>query len=684
VLIENALRGAGGMPPTRGDGAVKGVVLDALGNPVPDVEIVATTDIWSLEEPPEGLDEEVDDTLEAQIRRLVWEHRFREATRSTARTGPDGTYQLTGLVAASYHVEPSLAGWRFTAPGDGDWNATPGDTQDFTAHPVVGVSVSVTLSDGTVPEDAHVWYGATGSGEQHSYTWTKEAEPLELGVGLYSFSATAGAHGAYAANEVPVEVSDDGQAVVQLRLEARPGVMGKVEFSGAERPLSVGIAALYMDAGDADPAHLMSAGHSAWVGDPFEFALLDLEKGAWLVGAVLRNGTVLDTAMLEIGDAPVEHTFHVGNVDVRDYVVVRPRSPDGSPVGELTFGIGYDAGEDLSFEGNLALAPEADGTYRVPVAVPGGPEDSYNGWSRSGEPEPGRAYSGVKYHITAQSPRFGTKRIEYDPLSKQPIDLEFSEPAFAVVTVSGYQSSSWRGRVEASLVPVGNGTQWGGTNWLSDDQRRMTPQGVARVGPVEPGTYKVTLMVLTQQNGYRPVADTEVILGIGDTGVSMALPELHELVMVVDGEPLDLDLHRDPDLGETTDFLDEGVMEGRRTTFTALAPGRYRIRHYGEGSTGEMLVDVPAAGAVPFRPVEYNALRVDNVPEGLQGILQQGDVIVGIGDSDMDGERRVRAALALAGTQDTVQLTVRRGAREMEIEAPSAQLEEGYLIYWVR
>ncbi len=685
VLIENALRRTGGMPAARGDGVVSGTITDSLGNPVADVDIVAETDLWSLAEPPEGLREDDDDGLEVRIRRLVWEHRFRQATRTSAVTDENGVYRLEGLAAATYTLAPRKDGWRFVASSNGEWDASPGDTRDFTARPVVGVAVTVVMPDGTTPDEAYVNYGLMGSGNTTSYTWSRDAEPLELGVGLYMFNAASGEHSEFAVSDQDVEVTADGQGLAELRLVARPGVIGSIEFSGNERPLTVGVAALSLDAGgEVGENMLMSASTATWVAEPFDFALLDLEPGSYLVGAVLRNGTVLGSAVLDVSDATLVHSFTVGNVDVRDYVVVRPRTPDGSPPGEVTFVVGYAAGEDLSFQGNLQIEPEPDGSYRVPVAVPGGPENDYQGWSRSGEVRPGVRYSDVTHFVTARSTRFGQKRIEYDPAADREVELVFSEPAWAVVTVAGYASSAWRGRVEATLVPVDRASSGGSDSSMSDDQRRMTPQGVARVGPVEPGRYVVYLMVMTPQSGYRQVAQSEVTLGAGETPVTMSVPELHDLVVVVDGENLDLDLHRDPGPGEATDFLDEGVMDGRRTTFSMMVAGRYRVRHYGEASTGEMIVDVPASGPIAFRPVAYDSLRVDQVPDVAKGVLRQGDIVVAINGEETRGGARLRAAMAVAQTGDTAELTVRRGGRTLDVEVTSTILEEGYLVYWVR
>lgn len=686
VLVENALRSAAGLPPTQGDGVVTGSVRDALAKPLPGVTITATTDPWSLDEPVEGApDVGPDASLEDRVRRLVWEHRFREASRRTAVTGEDGTFRLEGLVAARYGLQVQLAGWQFECRED--WAASPGESREFTARPVVGVAIQVVMPDGSVPDTADVWYEVSGSGSTSHHAWAPEQHQLELAAGLYTFSASAGEQSAYSVHNVPVEVTAEGGVAVDLRLVARPGVVGRVEFAGEARPMMLGITALPLgDGGDAGPERLITAPHSTWFSEPFEFALLDLPPGSYLVGAVLRTGTVLDSAVLEIADRPVEHVFAVGNVDVRDYVTVRLRGPDGAPVtGGVEFSAGYDSDGGSSFDGSFSAEPEADGSYHVPITVPGGPEEGFDGWSRSGGPFDGGLTAGLRYHLTATSERFGQKRVQYDPLVDRELDLTFSEPAFAIVTVAGYESSPWRGRVEATLLPAGAAGAFQG-NWLNDDQRRMTPQGVARVGPVEPGTYAVSLMVLTEQNGYRSVLQQEVTLGVGETPVTMVLPDLYDLIVVVDGAQLDLDLHRDPAPHQTTDFLDEGVMNGQQTTFAALASGRYRVRHYGDGSTGEMLVDVPTGGPVTFRPTPYNALRIESPPEGSDGVLQRGDVVtsIGIGGQGMDGERRIRAALALAGTHETVALTVHRGGSVREIEVPSVWLEAWGFVYWVR
>jgi hypothetical protein len=680
VMVENAMRGEVTVP-TTGTGVITGSVSDESGAPVAGVEISAKTDVWSLTETPAGLVEEDASTLEARIRSVVREYRFEEATRREVTTGADGSYRLEGLVDATFSLSASKAGYTFRTAGGAEWTAKPGERRDWVASPVMAVVVVAALPDGSEPESITVEYVDHAANSTYTEHLDKGDDPLELAPGEYEFTVSAGEGLRYRADAVQVVVNEGAATRVEVALKIRPGVTGSVTFGG-EEPTVVGVAALRVGDGiDAVPEQLMAAPHIAWVEPPFDYAHFDLPPGAYLLGTALRNGRVLESRMIEIGTDLLEEDFAIGNVDVRDYTVVRVRGPGGQTVREVTFSVGYEA-ENVSFEGNFEAARQADGSYRVPHTVPGSPQTGFQGWSSSGDSSAGVQHANLKSHIVVMSPQFGRKRVDFDPLSQPELEIEFGEPAFAVVSVSGYAESEWRGRVQASIRTAGDSPGTG--MWVSGEQHKMSPQGVARVGPVEPGSYAVVLMVNTPESGFKEVGQQEVTLGVGDTPLTMSIPDLHRLTVECEGAALDLDLHRDPGPNQSTDFMGGGVRDGQLTHFHAVVPGRYRVRAYGEGSPGEMLVDVPTGGTVMFRPVPYDSMRVDHVSEDLEGHLQRGDVILEIGGRALEGEAGIRAAVALAQADENVQLVVRRGASNVDVTLPSRLLESGQLTNWTR
>ncbi len=700
VMLENAMRGTVDVP-TGGSGVITGAVLDELGKPVAGVVVRARTSLGSVrkgskpgeddkgevEEMEIGVGAKASDpataTLEDRIRSVVQAFRFEEATSRTATSGADGMYRLEGLIDAEYTLAPKKAGFSFRTAAGANLKAAPGDIRDFIASPVVAVVLVPRLPDGTTATKAHLSYLAFATNATTSKLWSLRDGPLELPPGDYEFTVTAGDGNRYRSAATRIEVVAGAETTAEIALETRPGVAGTVHFGG-EQPSTVGVAALRLDdGGDPDPARLISSPSIHWPEAPFEFAVLDLPPGSYLLGAVLRNGRVLESRMVEVGDGLLEEDFTIGDVDVRDYTVVRVRGPDGQPVRDATFSVGFTA-DNVSFEGQLTVARQADGSYHVPHTVPGSPRTGYNGWSSSGNVAALSSPDGTTFFLRLTSARFGQKRVEFDPLAQRELDVAFGEPAFALVTVAGYANSQWRGRVQISIAPAADANGSGGSSQGPVQQKSMTPQGVARVGPAEPGRYWAVLMIITQENGTREVMRQEVSLGIGETSLTMSIPPLHGLVMECQGNALDLDLHRDPGVGQVTDFLDEGVRDGMLTRFTALPVGRYRVRAYGDGSVGEMLVDVPAGGTIVFRPTAYNSLRVDTVPKAAEGVLRQGDLIVRIGDTALEGGVGFQSVLGLARMQETAQLTIRRGGGEMEVTVPTEGLDYGPLVNWMR
>ena len=67
------------------------------------------------------------------------------ATRRTATSGTDGSYRLTGLVAATFNLGIEARGYTFRTAAGAEWSASPGDVRDWIASPVMAVEVIATL-----------------------------------------------------------------------------------------------------------------------------------------------------------------------------------------------------------------------------------------------------------------------------------------------------------------------------------------------------------------------------------------------------------------------------------------------------------------------------------------------------------------------------------------------------------
>ncbi len=668
--VQNALRAAGDTA-VRGTGSIRGAVLDAAGDGVADVRVSASAD-WDgyLEAHPELTDE--GGTLEAELRALVRRRRFEEATRVEARTASDGTYVIEHLADAQYELYASCDGWAITAAHESA--GRPGDVVDFVATRLTLVELVPHTSDGAPLTDVEVSVHDLGDNSVENSPWTPDDPSLELSPGAYEITLTAGAQDEYRSEPLRVDVSEATTQRLDVPLVARSGVRGTVHFAGDARPASVGILAVRTSAlPDLDPRRLFGADDATWVQDPWEFALLDLGQGPHLVAAVLRNGTVLDSAVVEVGTGITLHDF-VAAGDVRDFVRVRVTGADGAAVTEgCDFVVSY-RGDGVWFQGNVSAERDEDGSWRVPAIAPGGERSGVNGWSQSGGVVAGRIPSSLEYTVAVHSSALGRATLAYDPARDRELEVRFGLPAFVNLTIDGYAQSRLFGKVRAVLRAHATDTSFGSR---SDDDTEAKPnaRGEARAGPVAPGDYDVVVQALTPQNGWRDVVTRTTALASGELALAISLPDLYDLTVECEGEALDLDLHNEAAHGEAMQFLDEGVREGALTHFTALPAGRYVVRAWGDGSPGEMHVTIPSPGRVLFRPRPYDALRVQSVPDALRDLLAVGDVVVAIGGREYQGDRQLRAAIALAQSGERVTFGVLRQGRVSEVVVPTESLD---------
>ncbi|MEM6993372.1 MAG: sigma-70 family RNA polymerase sigma factor [Myxococcota bacterium] len=117
---------------------------------------------------------------------------------------------------------------------------------------------------------------------------------------------TDGSHGEV---EVEVEVDDGGLEAVDVRLEARPSVSGKlVDEAGVA--VADATVSLMADVDPADPSAAFFARHAAQkvtTDDEGQFMVVGVEAGAYRLSAVDRDGSGLTTTA-DPGGAPVEVT----------------------------------------------------------------------------------------------------------------------------------------------------------------------------------------------------------------------------------------------------------------------------------------------------------------------------------------------------------------------------------------
>ena len=711
-------------PAGEGNGTLSGAVLGPGGAPLSGVLVRATPMEFGGEEeseedaaplPPPGSPpppRDVDAVVRAFARGL---ERELAGLRETV-TDAGGAYLLSGLPAKTYQLEAWLTGYEIARTGGDPWEPVPvGTTCDFLGVPLFRITAAVTLPDGTAPAHARISWTPEGDGEEGSAEWRPSAPTLDVKPGTYEFTASAAGPGErlpftggwirsgrrfvpaeddalYRSPPQTASVGAEGSPPLSFRLEGQPGILVKVVFAGAERPRSLRIAALRLEgAASGDPSQLLddAAVKAVWIDDASEGSLVGLDPGTWLVGVTFRGGRVGPTATVVVGSGLVTKELLVPDGDLRDWIRVWVRGPDGSPVRDVSLECGCRSGEGNG-SADLNTVPEADGSFRVEHFEQDSPSRG-NGWSFGGN---SLGAEGRTYFVKATSAKYGSAEATYDPATDRETTIQFVAPALLRVTVPGLGAGADRSRASLSLEAVGEEGGGRGRNRGGNLDGEIDASGVATFPPATPGAYEVVLR-LAPTGGREAmrfgrwnsteVARVPVTLGAGETTISVPLPSLSNLTVTFEGEAPELQRVSADGAGRSGRAVRGAEKEGE-ITFHDIAAGRYRLV---DDRRGEMLVDVPTAGTVAFRPRPYDAFHIEIIGKGYLAELglRTGDLVISIDGAEFRDRATLDAAMAVSKTRETSKFTILRDGATFDVTADGKRFEEdkgSYYRPWTR
>jgi hypothetical protein len=697
-------------PAPAGDGTITGLVVDADGKPLAGVLVRATPsgglDVADGDEPrrargspPPPVD------VERAVRQLVTRLRQEDAARRETTTDAAGAFTLTGLGYPTYDVSAWLVGWKVERTRGRSWEPTPvGGRCDFRATQIHALTASVLLPDGTPAQEATISWKPTAGGDGDSASWKPGSPEIEIAPGTYEITASANPASTGDSFKPPIRIrrsrrfrsadSDDDETLwrsepqtvvvetgaaqtLTFQLKGRPGILVKVDYAAADHPSAVRIAAMKLDGGASqDPSRLLGDEHvrARWLTDSTEGAIAGLEPGTYLVGATFRGGIVGPTAVVSVGGDVVVQELRVSATDLRDWVKVWVRGPDGAPVSDATIECGCD-GEHGSGSGEIETSPEADGSYRVAHYEHGGP-DSYRSSSTSND---GPGLGKRTYYVKATSKRYGTAGTTYDPAKDREITIEMTAPALVRVTISGFSASPDRDRAVVVLEPIERGT---GERFSDELEADIDAQGVAKFPPVRAGTYDVVLRLAKSASrsdksnarwGGTVVARVRQTVAAGEASLTMALGALFELVVTFDRDAPSIERVGADGTGSFVDRA-RGVDGEKKTTYRNLTAGRYRL----VGRAGEMFVDVNGDATVAFVPRPFNAFHFEVSEKGYVHDLglKTGDLVIAIDGVEFTERASMDAALEASKSRETSKFTVLRGGQRFDVVADGKRLEE--------
>ncbi len=507
------------IPPTpSGSGTIRVVVRGPDGTPVPEIPFELMADYQRRSANPS------DGTAAARLAPRPLEERMREhlereqwndATRQVRRSDSEGRVAFEGLGTGFHRVQPIIDGWQIMAHNHQlAWRCKAGDELVFTATRQAGVRARVTLPDGSAPDNPMICFSA---GENAGYSgtgWNSATKTVWYQPGNYRVWATGGAAQEWRSDTVSLELVAGEVADVELPLRAQPGIGGVVRISPQEWPgmTWAQMYAVRVNGSDipsfeqiqSDGIQTTTGPHTGW-----RYSFTGLTPGRHAV-ALVPSGSQepLGTWTVDVGASFTARDFDLGPPDRSRFVEVIVLDPEGAPCKpplQFTLETRWPSGSRSG--GALTLA-RPNGTHWLLLPASSVPADA-------------------THTVTAQHGEFGAKGAEFKPGPNAAVEIRFEWPAYAEITVDGWDTHPDRGAFTFELRPVASvraRSPYRSSGGAPDGAGRL------RCGPVAPGEYEVSVRV---KSGHmtRGLADTPVTLSAGSTPVRVALPPLHSLAI---------------------------------------------------------------------------------------------------------------------------------------------------------
>ena len=643
-------------PIPTGDGEITGEITLEDGTPLPGVKVTSV-----VSRSTSGYDEAVRGakSVEDQVRAEVETYRLIEATRRETASDAAGEFKVSRLPSLKFNFTFELEGYRFESVrgSPSHWTTPPGTKLQITAIPSVTLEVSVEMPDGSVPDNVMLTtrelVEGTPAGGSSRRGWSANYDTLPLDNGTFEVTATAGAHEEYVSDSLVVQISNGtGPETIVLRLKEQNGVVGRLimpEFY-AEAHASVNLARNLGDEAreHRDRRERALSGESrstASAHDNFSFAIVGVEPGSyWLT--VNIDSSVAHKEAIEIGTGLTRREITIRPPDRSKYVLVHVLDPDSKPLKGASISITrrFTTG---SFGGSR-YSRYVDGVYWVKV------DDAREGSKEQGEL--------LSVSVSVSHAAYGSKAVELAEGASE-VTVQFLEPAFISVTVSGYSSHPHAKDLVVTLDKSSPGWERGGVN--------ATGKGGWKLGPFEPGTVQVWLHLLTGDYSL-PLSSTEVEAASGTTEVTLSIPPIYTFTLTKadakKGDPASIAFTQAEQRrtlswwGVTRYFNERGEVE-----LGPVPAGEYQLNV----DRDIMIVTVPGPARVEFKAAVFNALKVviiDETEYMATAGFQTGDLIIGADGVEFKDRFQMWAVFRAAWGKEKAKFTVSRGGAEFEIE----------------
>ena len=645
----------------RGDGTIRGRVLDEAGQPMAAILVRATPrpDRSYGRGNRTGVPEDrpIEELVKEQVVRILGDRK----SRQDAFTGADGRYEIRGIGAGKYFVMAYGDGFQFQPISNRGYEIEAGGEVDFTAKPVFEIEFEIFLADGTPAKGARI-ERQMYSNWHHAWNWTPANSRMSLEPGVHLIRASDADGAGSVSEEVRCEIGAGKKTdKLTLRLIDRPGIRGTVAFPEDERE---GNARIYALAFDGEPPSDQDLARSnlqsyAYSQQGAKFAFPNLAPGRYAVGVASNRG-ILHRETVDVGAVPVEVELKIPVPDPSEYVVVRVEGPDGPIPGQVQIHA-YVRTERNMNSGSGQATRLKDGSYRV--LHPTLPESERN--------------SAPVYSVSVSTQTYGQKTVEYDPASEPAVTVRFEAPGTLDIEVAGYEGSAYVGKLMLSVQPKkgdGRDDRMEMRYWsMRSGASGLGRDGKQTFGPLAPGEYEIVMGIQAERGNSVAAGRTPVTIRAGENRQTVQIPKLYSLTVIVPDGDESARISLSP--AQSTPYGRSGRSqnaEGGEVRFEDLPAGEYVINGRTTAGRGTMNVVVPGQAVVRFVPELKNAMLVKlsdaNGAAGKAG-FRDGDLIVGVDGVEFQNEEHMQSLIRAAWAAEGAKFDVLRGRQRISIAA---------------
>ncbi|MSP15067.1 MAG: PDZ domain-containing protein [Myxococcales bacterium] len=689
--VGELMRRAPGKPVAAGDRALKGRVVDVRGNPLAGVVIRAVrhgdpvpllpevSAVGRGAPPPPSLEESVRTAIAA------WYEtggEFREVM-----TGGDGRYELAELRDGQYTASAWKSGWVFDSEhGRGQVSVRPDAKLDWNGKAVRSQQVVVELPDGSGAPCANVEYRKQGHDDSAgTQGWLANQPTIVLEPGSWELRATLGhpqsgpAWPDYLVSPwVKVAESSGGEsAAVTVRMVGKAGVRGRVTLSTGKSAPQALVKVKKLESGEsADPESMRDRDddggtiQSDWIGNG-EYTFVDLKPGRYLLTAQRHwNAPILIHAQVEVDDKMVQHDLVMPELDRATCLEVTVRAPDGTLVPEINFQWRFDGGDNNYNHGDCTSDRRDVGVWWLPLEA-----------AKQGEFDPLGAWpSGSHLYLIADHADYGSTAAEVFAATRS-LEVKFGPPATLRVTVLGMTGANFAGTINLGLNRVGNGIDSAGHGAGGQPNKE---EGVARLGPVEAGRWKLTMWMSSNKSqrwNQFEAASAEVTLTPGENEATLSIPTLYSMVLrLPEGVEGQINLEQTAKTQNRRWLHGQIEKDGaqNKAVFEDIPAGEYRATLQNGPKPGVMTIHVPGnGGVVDWAPQPINAVLVtfnENSAAVAELGFADGDIITAIDGKEVASSVDLQVMWTLARAQREIELTIQRGGEAVTLKVDGKKL----------